>query len=235
MSCSTPGPHTPHVTACNMPTSGPHQCTRTAVKPWPTNMFLTPLGVVSQPLLTALQLDVSALSCTQPKLARSLASSGAITQPRLILSAPAQWLQVPHHPGCNVQGPGTLPGPEEVPGPEESLDLERPGTRAATSPPWPPPRLAGFQAQIQTSTGSFECKSAPTCPFLRFPSATPPSHPALTHSMRWGARPRKPGGEACVGGLIRHGNCTPGLCPTVRQSHPALLHPSKRSHTYASW
>ena len=154
MSCSTPGPHTPHVTACNMPTSGPHQCTRTAVKPWPTNMFLTPLGVVSQPLLTALQLDVSALSCTQPKLARSLASSGAITQPRLILSAPAQWLQVPHHPGCN----------------EKSLDFS--------------PRLAGFQAQIQTSTGSFECKSAPTCPFLRFPSATPPSHPALTHSLR---------------------------------------------------
>ena len=119
-----PTPPTMHAChAAKQPTSATHQHPRTALQHRPPNMFPTPLGVVFQPLLTALHLEVSVLSCTLPKVARTPVSSGAITLPRLLLSAPAQWLRVPHHPGCH----------------EKSLDFS--------------PRLAGFQAQTQTSTG----------------------------------------------------------------------------------
>ena len=158
---TTPSIHAWH--AAKHPTSATHQHPRTALQHKPTNMFLTPLGVVFQPLLTALNLGVPVLSCTQPKMSQSPFSFGAITLSRLLLSAPAQWLQVPHHPGCH----------------EKSLDFS--------------PRLAGFQAQIQTSTGSFEWKNAPTCPFMRFPFVSPPCDRPPTHCLVRGACPQRAG------------------------------------------
>ena len=89
------------LTTCNMPTLGPHQSSWTAVQPRPTNMFLDPLGVVSHLHFTALELDVSWLSCTPAKMASVPVSFGAITLPRLHCLAPAQFLRVPHHPGCH--------------------------------------------------------------------------------------------------------------------------------------
>ena len=140
--------------ASKQSTSAAHHTSRTALQHRQPHMILTPLGVVFQPLLTAQQLDVWLLSSTLPKMAQVHASLEAITLPRLLLSAPAQWLQVPQHPGCH----------------QKSLDFS--------------PRLAGFQAQIQTSTGSFEYKSAPTRPFMRFPYASPPSAGPPTHCWR---------------------------------------------------
>ena len=61
-----PTPPTMHACqAAKQPTSATHQHPRTALQHRPPNMFPTPLGVVFQPLLTALHLEVSVLSCTK--------------------------------------------------------------------------------------------------------------------------------------------------------------------------
>ena len=101
MEGSASGPSTPILVACNMPTSSPPQASRTAVQTRPTKMFLGPLGMLSHLHLIAFELDVSCLSCTPPKWARVPVSFLVITLHRLHCFAPAQFLRVPHHPGCH--------------------------------------------------------------------------------------------------------------------------------------
>ena len=150
-------------TACNMPTLGPHQSSWTAVQPRPTNMFLDPLGVFSHLHFTAPQLDVSCLSCTPAKMASMPVSFWAITLPRLHCLAPAQFLRVPHHPGCH----------------EKSLDFS--------------PRWAGFQAEKTTFRGSSPCKSVPTWPFMRFRVVSTPSAGPSSRRLASRKPPPRPG------------------------------------------
>ena len=88
-------------TASKLPCLGPHQTTRTALLPRPADMSLKPLGMGYHLHFVAQQSDVPDLSCIPPKMASLPVSFEAITGPRLHCSAPAQFLQVPHHPGCH--------------------------------------------------------------------------------------------------------------------------------------
>ena len=89
-------------TASKLPCLGPHQTTRTALLPRPADMPLKPLGMGYHLHFVAQQSDVPDLSCIPPKMASLPVSFEAITGPRLHCSAPAQFLQVPHHPGWSV-------------------------------------------------------------------------------------------------------------------------------------
>ena len=66
-------------------------------------MSLKPLGVDYHLHFVAQQSEVCDLSCSPSKMASLLVSFQARTRPRLHCFAPAQFLQVPHHPGCNVK------------------------------------------------------------------------------------------------------------------------------------
>ena len=90
-------------TACKLPCLGPHQASRTAVLPRPANMFLKPLGVFYHLHFTAQQSEVSGLSCTPPMVANLSVSFQGITRPRSHRLAPAQFLRLPHHPGCHEE------------------------------------------------------------------------------------------------------------------------------------
>ena len=89
--------------ACKVPSLGPHHASRTAVLPRPADMLLKPLGVGYHLHFVAQQSEVSHLSCSPSKMASPLVSFQAITMPRLPCFAPAQFLQVPHHPSCNIE------------------------------------------------------------------------------------------------------------------------------------
>lgn len=71
-------------------------------------MSLKLLGVLYHLHFTAQQSNVPDLSCTPSKMASLLVSFQAITRSRLHCFAPAQFLRVPHHPGCIVKSYGTL-------------------------------------------------------------------------------------------------------------------------------
>ena len=58
---------------------------------------------LSPPLCSTAIRGVSPELHPPPKMASPLVSFQAITMPRLHCFAPAQFLQVPHHPGCNVK------------------------------------------------------------------------------------------------------------------------------------
>ena len=64
-------------------------------------MFLKATGVCYHLRFIALHLDVPGLSCTPPNMASISVSFQAITRSRLHCLAPAQFLRVPHPPGCH--------------------------------------------------------------------------------------------------------------------------------------
>jgi len=99
--CSTSGLWRPASTACNMPTLGPHQATRTAFQPRALNILLKEFGAYSHLQLAAVHLDVAALSCTVLKVAMCPCSFQAITSPRLLRFASSLYQRVPHPPSCH--------------------------------------------------------------------------------------------------------------------------------------